>query len=237
VPVFLSALQRRPTLSFATVVLGSLLGFGLLFDDLVDEPATRPAREAVRAMARQLGVPERLGPQATQLAAWVLRSGDHGGQPFVIVDKAAARLFTFDGAGRLQGSTPVLLAASQADAAVTASTPAGRFVAAPAARGTAQDGLRWVNGRAELLLHAPGSPQAPGRAALRLASASLADKRISDGSLHVPPRVYADHLLPLRSRASVAYVLPEQAGAQQQHRGGYLRVGTPAPAALPGRTS
>jgi hypothetical protein len=49
----------------------------------------------------------------------------------------------------------------------------------------------------------------PGRGMQRLASADLEVKRISDGSLHVAGRFYRDYLAPLKSQASIAYVLPE----------------------------
>jgi hypothetical protein len=38
----------------------------------------------------------------------------------------------------------------------------------------------------------------------------LEDRRISDGSLHVPPEFFRQYLDHLRGQRSVAYVLPER---------------------------
>jgi hypothetical protein len=141
------------------------------------------------------------------VARWAVESQDHSGLPFIVVDKARARLFAFDAGGRLLASAPVLLGASRSDGpAAEAATPAGRFVAATWLPG---DAMMWINGDAALSLHGMPSGTSPGRAAHRLGSNEPADKRISDGSLHVGGQFYRDFLEPLKAQSSIAYVLPE----------------------------
>lgn len=178
-------IQRAPALLFGTAVLSAVLCFGLLFDRMADTSEVR------------------------QLARRAVVSHDHRGLPFLVIDKARAQLFAFDAQGELIASTPVLLGASHADDPGAAATPAGRFEAyrpwqAP------DGGLRWVSPRGELRLRGDDTNLTPGRATERLASTQLEDRRISDGSLHVPPKFFRQYLDQLRSQRSVAYVMPER---------------------------
>lgn len=194
----------QPAALFSATLLAAVLGFGFFFDHLAqrhvltDELDLAPSLDEgafpSQAVARQ--------------ARWAVATQDHRGLPFLVIDKARARLFAFDAAGRLRASTPVLLGASRSDASEAAATPAGRFVAEPRRPGAAGS-LLWLSGETELQLHAPDFWLAPGRALQRLASGVADDKRISDGSLHVPPAFFQQYLRPLRSQRSVAYVLPE----------------------------
>ncbi|HWC63325.1 MAG TPA: hypothetical protein VG501_06870, partial [Rhizomicrobium sp.] len=77
------------------------------------------------------------------MADWVRVSGDNGGLPFVIVDKQAAKVFVFNGAGKLIGQAWALVGLAHGDDSVPGigtmplsaitpdirTTPAGRFVA------------------------------------------------------------------------------------------------------------
>jgi hypothetical protein len=79
------------------------------------------------------------------LHRWALATGDHRQQPFVVVDKRSARIYVFDGKGRLVGADDVLLgqapgdhsagSVSDADLArlpwADRTTPAGRFASQP----------------------------------------------------------------------------------------------------------
>jgi hypothetical protein len=74
---------------------------------------------------------------------WVLKTGDNGRAPFIIIDKRQARLFLFSASGLALGDTPVLLGLARGDASVPGigeramkdirpherTTPAGRFIA------------------------------------------------------------------------------------------------------------
>lgn len=196
-----------PALLFGAALVGLVLALGALLDELARDPPPSAAA-AAPAQVRHALDREQASDAVTRLAQWVVASRDHAGRPFLIVDKQQARLFAFDSHGRLLASTAVLLGAAISDSAEPAATPAGRFVTdlGPAATDAR---LAWVNGQARLQLHGTPSALTPGRAAWRLASASAEDKRISDGSLHVPPEFFRDHLHMLRSRLSIAYVLPE----------------------------
>lgn len=193
---------------FHAVLIAGLLGFGLFFD----HTAAMTARGTQPALQVELGR-ERASIDVRQAAKWAIDSGDHGGQPFLVIDKQRARLFAFDAVGRLRASAPVLLGAVRGDAPEAPATPAGRFVT-DAWKSAAAGALVWVDGDVALSMHALPSPVSPGRALQRLASDAVEDKRISDGSLHVARDFYQEFLAPLRDQTSVAYVLPEVDWAQ-----------------------
>ncbi len=191
---------------FYTGLAAALVGFGLFFDYSANVGA---APDGVVAALHGDLVRARASAEVEQVARWAVESGDHAGLPFLVVDKARARLFAFGADGRLIASTPVLLGASHGDGpAAPAATPAGRFVAASwlSAR---DDGIVWINPDAALSLHGIPSRLSPGHGAQRLASDDVEDKRISDGSLHVPGPFYRQYLTQLKGQASIAYVLPE----------------------------
>lgn len=204
-------LQRKGAWLFAAT-LAAGLGAGGWYFDSVDVPAAADATAAPQLPAHMA---RDVAPfKVRHLAHWAVHSGDSAGLPFLILDKGGARLFTFDPAGRLRASAPVLLGAAVGDGPDVPATPAGRFVT-DAALQAGSEGLVWTSASGQLVLHEPQSQLLPGRAAERLASASAADHRISDGSLHVPPEFFRTHLGGLRQRSSVAYVLPEQRPLQQ----------------------
>ena len=189
---------------FHISLIAALIAFGAYFDH---QAALPPVPETIAALQADLAR-ESAAPEVQQVARWAVDSLDHAGLPFVVVDKARARLFAFDTQGRFHGSAPILLGASHEDGAAAAATPAGRFVADTwlSAR---SDGIVWVRAGTALSLHRIPSNAAPGQSLQRLASGNLQDKRISDGSLHVAADFYRQHLSPLRSQVSIAYVLPE----------------------------
>lgn len=190
---------------FYTALIALVVAFGVYFDraaatvDLGAETAAVQAADLAR-------VPP--SDNVRQVAKWAIDSGDHGGLPFVVVDKELARLFAFDPAGRLKASAPVLLGAVRGDAPEVPATPAGRFVV-----DTWQSSLKGavvlVSGNVALSLYALPSPASPGRGLERLASNNVEDKRISDGSLHVAGDFYWQFIEPLRGQTGIAYVLPE----------------------------
>ncbi|MDP3761954.1 MAG: hypothetical protein Q8R01_15715 [Ramlibacter sp.] len=182
-----------------------VLGFGVFFDHTAATTAGSP--EAAAALQADLAR-QSASANVREIAQWAIDSGDHAGLPFVVVDKERARLFAFDGMGRLQASAPVLLGALRGDAPDVPATPAGRFIT-DTWQSAQADAIVWVNGDVALSLHALPSPASPGRGLQRLASDRVEDKRISDGSLHVASDFYQQFLAPLRNQGSVAYVLPE----------------------------
>ena len=54
-------------------------------------------------------------PDQRRLADWIVRTADHGDAPFFIIDKPKARLLVFNGEGRLQGASSVLLGLALGD--------------------------------------------------------------------------------------------------------------------------
>ena len=157
-----------------------------------------------------------------QVAAWVVRSGDNATLPFVIVDKAEARVFVFDEQGRLRGAASALLGLAKGDdsapgigdrplSAIRAgdrTTPAGRFVAV-IGHDLEQD-ILWIDYAAALSLHRviKGSPKE--HRAERLASTSPLDRRISYGCINVPASFYETVVAPAFVKAGgIVYILPE----------------------------
>lgn len=189
---------------FYTALIALVVGFGLFFDRAAETAAVGAHTSTVQADLAQAQASDNV----RHIAQWAIDSGDHGGLPFVVVDKELARLFAFDGTGRLKASTPVLLGAARGDTPEVPATPAGRFVV-----DTWQSSLKGsvvlVNGDVALSLYALPSPSSPGRGLERLASTRVEDKRISDGSLHMAGEFYQQFIEPLRGHTGVAYVLPE----------------------------
>src|SRR5436190_24211028 len=86
--------------------------------------------------------------EASELHDRILKARDHRGKPFAIVDKKAARIFVYDGQGRLKGESAALLGQAPGDDSAPdvgehaqqgfvpfqeRTTPAGRFVASAGA--------------------------------------------------------------------------------------------------------
>lgn len=161
---------------------------------------------------------------ADQVRAWVTRSGDNAGLPFVIIDKAQAKVSVFDGDGRLRGSAPALLGMAFGDGTVTGigdrelarikpqerTTPAGRFVSA---LGKDYDGkeVLWVDNAAAVSLHRVVTSNVKERRLQRLATASPLDNRISYGCINVPVAFFDTVVRPAFLGAyGIVYILPEQ---------------------------
>jgi hypothetical protein len=166
--------------------------------------------------------------EVRKVADWVLAAKDHGDLPFIIVDKAGAKLFLFDGSGMLRAVSPVLLGLARGDDSPPGIgekslaeikpkeriTPAGRFVA-ELGRNLSGEEILWVDYAASISLHRITDPKpgltATGRAA-RLASASTLDNRISHGCINVSDAFFEQVVRPVFSAAGgLVYVLPETA--------------------------
>jgi hypothetical protein len=163
--------------------------------------------------------------EVRDLARWSMRTADHDGLPFAIVDKKNARIYVFDHAGRLRGASPVLLGQAIGDDSAPdvgehaqtgkvpleeRTTPAGRFVSEPG-RNRHGEQVVWVDYQSAFAIHRlrPGPSQRPRQ--VRLASATPRDNRASYGCVVVPVRFYLDVVARLLGQGrSVVYVLPEQ---------------------------
>lgn len=190
--------------------------------------ATTLPLERARAAALSDDVLASATPDAKYAIQWALQSGDAGGRPFAVVDKTGARMFVFDGAGRLVGQTPVLTGLARGDGSVPGigqrpvdqirpferTTPAGRFVTQPG-RNLHGEAVVWVDYDTGIAIHRlrPGASEA--RRARSLASATPDDNRQSYGCVVVPPAFMDSVVLPVFGRSpGVVYVMPDDRPVQ-----------------------
>ena len=194
----------------------ALLMFGLLL-------ASAPSH----AVVPDFGI-ERVSEDARYAAGRVIATDDHRHRPFVIVDKREARAYVFDAAGRLIGSSSVLLGLAPGDDGIAdiarrrpaslapheRHTPAGRFASLPG-HNDRGEAVVWVDYAAAIAIHRmrPAPPQE--RRPERMASATPDDNRISLGCIVVPVAFYEAVVEPMLGRQrGVVYVLPETRPAQ-----------------------
>lgn len=161
--------------------------------------------------------------QTRAKADWVVGNDDAQGAPFLIVDKAEARVFAFDARGTLVASAPALLGLALGDHSppgigalrladimpAQRITPAGRF-AAGLGHNLAGQTILWVDYETGLSLHRVVTTNAAERRAQRLASPAVDDNRVSYGCINVPPAFYESVVEPLFEPADgIVYILPE----------------------------
>ncbi|MFN6993417.1 MAG: hypothetical protein ACK4PH_04395 [Aquincola tertiaricarbonis] len=166
---------------------------------------------------------EQPSPSARHVADWTVDANDHGGKPFVVVDKQQARVYVFDAQGRLSGASPVLLGLAVGDDSVPGigdrpiplvkpeerTTPAGRFIGERGSNTSGED-VVWVDYDAAVSMHRVRPLVAAERRLERLASPTPEDNRISYGCINVPAAFFDAHIEPLfRRMQAVVYVLPE----------------------------
>ena len=164
-----------------------------------------------------------------EVARWVVGTADNHGLGFVIVDKREARVFVFDAAGRLRGTSPVLLGSAPGDDSVEdigkrpiaqvrpeeRTTPAGRFMAETGLNAHGED-VVWVDYDAAVSMHRLRAVNAAERRQERLASPASDDNRISYGCINVPADFYEHIVRPLFSSGrGLVYVLPEVKSLRQ----------------------
>ncbi len=214
---------------------GVLIGMALLA--LVLPPtgvaSIHPARPAVQvAQAHPVRLADFDGQAASADAAyiahWVVDSGDNKKLPFVIVDKFDARVYVFTPAGRLQGTSPILLGSRAGDDTVPGvgqkaiaevqaderTTPAGRFMAEPGRNSHGED-VVWVDYDAAVSMHRVRVVDPAERRLERLASPTPADNRISYGCINVPVAFFEGVLRPFFHKSyGMVYVLPEDRDLQ-----------------------
>lgn len=167
--------------------------------------------------------PTPLSASARALVHHVVRSNDHHGAPFLVLDKRAARVWVFDAAAQLIDSAPVLLGAGIGDHTAPGvgdrplaqikladrTTPAGRFVIEPG-RNHRGDDILWIDYDSAVSMHRVRSVNAGERRLQRLASTSAADNRISYGCINVPVAFFDRALRRFfTTPQGIAYVLPE----------------------------
>jgi type II secretory pathway component PulM len=183
--------------------------------------AARPAPAAASAQAPPEAV--------TQMADWVIASGDSGDLPFVIIDKVAAKVFVFRGDGQLRGAAPALVGSARGDNSSPGvgdremsaiplnerTTPAGRFVAS---FGSAREKQRvlWVDYATAIALHPVVTANPKERRLQRLKSRTPRDNHITHGCINVSAAFYEKVVRPAFARTSgIVYVLPEKSPMEE----------------------
>lgn len=166
---------------------------------------------------------EQVSLSARHTANWVVDSGDNLGMPFMIVDKAQARVLMFDANGQLSGAASALLGLAVGDDSVPGigkrklssirpeerTTPAGRFVAS-LGRNLKGKEILWVDYETAISLHRVVTSNAKERRAERLASPDIDDKRISYGCINVPVVFFESVVIPAFTGTNgIIYTLPE----------------------------
>ena len=161
--------------------------------------------------------------EAEQVHAWVARSRDNKGLPFMIIDKKQAHLWVYDGAGRLQGHAPVLLGSARGDHTLPGigsmklseireedrTTPAGRFVAETGIN-ERRERVVWVDYDAAVSMHPVLTANETEQRQRRLDTPTPADNRVSFGCINVPTAFHRDVVLgTVGEGRSVVYILPE----------------------------
>ena len=172
------------------------------------------------------------GPPASDavvaVAAWAIRTKDHGGQPFAIVDKRAARVFVFGADGKLKGEAPALIGSAAGDVSTPyvgdrelssippheRTTPAGRFLAGWG-KSTKGEKTLWVDYATAVSIHPLASVTEGERREERLASETPFDNRITFGCINVAPDFFKAVIQPTFKKTGVFYVLPETGSLQR----------------------
>jgi hypothetical protein len=166
---------------------------------------------------------EAASQDAHHVADWVVDTGDNVGLPFVIVDKAGAKVFVFTADGKLRGAARALLGLAHGDDSAPGigerrlenilpeerTTPAGRFVADLGMDMRGEEVL-WVDYTAAISLHRVITSNIEEHRAQRLASSTTIDKRITYGCINVPKAFYEGIVSPtFTGTKGIVYIMPE----------------------------
>jgi hypothetical protein len=166
---------------------------------------------------------EAASPAAHRAANWVVASADNRGLPFVIVDKAAAKVFVLDAHGHLQGASSALLGLARGDKSVPGigdrklsairpeerTTPAGRFVA-DLGNDLGEKDILWVDYKDAISMHRVITGNPHDQRLKRLASPTIGDNRITYGCINVPVKFYEAFVKPAFTGTNgIVYILPE----------------------------
>lgn len=164
-----------------------------------------------------------LTADARALLNWVQRVQDNGAEPFIVIDKRAARLWLFNAHRQPLGDVPVLVGSARGDWSVPGigerplaqvrpherTTPAGRFIAEVGRNANGED-VFWIDYEAAVSMHRVRTTNPSERRLQRLATPTENDNRISYGCVNVPANFYDQMIRPqFKGHSPVVYVLPE----------------------------
>jgi hypothetical protein len=226
----LAPARNRTLWALAAIVVIAVSSGSLLVRFSAAEPSAQARQDVVKVAEKPRPVPPRPNPfertdlsDVERVALWATSSGDAGNRPFVIVDKARARVMAFEASGQLRSSAPALLGLSRGDDSVPGIgerkmsdirpeeriTPAGRFVAKRGVNLEGED-IVWVDYDAAVSMHRVRAKIPSEKRLQRLASKTVKDNRISYGCINLPVAFYEKVLSPMVHAAPVVvYVLPE----------------------------
>lgn len=159
---------------------------------------------------------------AVRVRDWVAASRDNHGLPWVVIDKAEARLFLFDAAGKQVADAPVLIGIAKGDEAspgvgdkrladlgpAEKTTPAGRYLAK---FGLPVGGERilWVDYATSVAIHTiPADADPREKRRDRMLSATAEDNRVTFGCINVPRKTWAV-IRPMFRKGGYVYILPD----------------------------
>lgn len=173
---------------------------------------------------------EPVSDQTRQIGKWIAASRDNADHAFIVIDKKKASVYVFSPDARLLAASPVLLGAAIGDEAAPdignkpiehilpheQTTHAGRFIGELGRNARGEDVI-WVDYDAAMSMHRVLTTNPREKRLERLASATIADNRVSSGCINVPVTFYESNLLPLfRNRQqAIIYVLPEVKSVRQ----------------------
>ena len=212
-------LRGAPVPKRWAVIATWLLGGAMPFVTWQATAQSAPDARSTQAALVRLGA----SVPAQDLTHWIMRSLDHQGLPFVVIDKRAARVFVFDSDGRMLGTAPALLGLAIGDDGFAGmgdrplaqikpeerTTPAGRYLA-QLDRNILGKTIVWVDYEQAISMHPVRSLNPHEQRLERLASPSVHDNRISYGCINVPVQFWRSVVLPaFRDTPGVVYVLPE----------------------------
>ncbi len=219
-------IRRRVAEVGVGVCFGSLVGLGGAW--LVSHPQAGDVHHVAVAARADFGA-EAPSDEARSIADWVAVSHDNAGMAFAIVDKLQARIYVFDVHAHLIGASEVLLGSARGDDSVPGigvrpiplvrpqerTTPAGRFVAERGIDARGED-VVWVDYDDAVSMHRVLTTDRREHRIERLASPSIADKRITYGCINLPTAFFERVVAPMfAQRHGVVYVLPEVKSLRQ----------------------
>ena len=202
---------------------GAVVGANPLSSALAVAPANHAPPAAPAAVKRAEFRGHEASNEVQRIADWSVQSADHGGHPFIVVDKMNARLYAFDRFGTLIDQTPVLLGMGVGDKFAPGVlkmdmyktkpwqriTPAGRYFAEED-RNLAGEIVLWVDYDAGIAIHKLPSKPTKQRRHERIVSPDPAEHRITYGCINVPAAFY-DRVVRayFGPRGGYVYVLPD----------------------------